>query len=384
MRALELARDARDLGAESRGLWTAFYSAMALGLVQEAHAHATRNLECARMLQLPAQITEGIAQVQYAACATGSWESARSWSDQLLERTPHDSRALFDRALLEGQAGNKDLAASYRDRALQSPELQQNGSLLASYSGSFIALQIPALCRNTGSQKGFELAAAIAREVLAAPLSMVARYCAGMALGLMAVLRGDTQTCAEQYDELRAVPRVFLSRGGFHGERFLGLLAAGAGRMDDALSHFETSLESCRTAGWSPELAWTCFDYAETLARLGGSVNRARAATLLEEGLTIAADLGMPPLEGFIQESRRSLDAYVDPEKPSYPDGLTEREVDVLRLVAQGLTNKEIGDRLFIAVKTVSTHIANLYGKAGIANRAEATAYAIRNGLAGS
>ena len=66
---------------------------------------------------------------------------------------------------------------------------------------------------------------------------------------------------------------------------------------------------------------------------------------------------------------------------PPYADGLTERKVDVLRFVARGLTKKEIGDKLFILVKTVNTHMQHILEKTGMANRAEATAYAIRNGI---
>ena len=55
--------------------------------------------------------------------------------------------------------------------------------------------------------------------------------------------------------------------------------------------------------------------------------------------------------------------------------------VEVLQLVAQGKTNQEIAGALFISVKTVSTHISNILGKTGAANRAEATAYAMRKGL---
>ena len=66
---------------------------------------------------------------------------------------------------------------------------------------------------------------------------------------------------------------------------------------------------------------------------------------------------------------------------PAYPNGLTEREVDVLRLIASGKTNQEIGDELFISARTVANHAANIFNKTGAANRAEAATYASRNGL---
>jgi two-component system, NarL family, response regulator LiaR len=67
---------------------------------------------------------------------------------------------------------------------------------------------------------------------------------------------------------------------------------------------------------------------------------------------------------------------------PPAPDPLTEREVEVLRLVAQGLSNDEIGERLFIAERTVRTHVSNILGKLHLANRTQAALYALREGIA--
>ena len=63
------------------------------------------------------------------------------------------------------------------------------------------------------------------------------------------------------------------------------------------------------------------------------------------------------------------------------PNGLTAREVTVLRLVAGGRTNKEIAAELVLSVGTVERHIANIYGKIGARGRAEATVYALGHGL---
>ena len=65
------------------------------------------------------------------------------------------------------------------------------------------------------------------------------------------------------------------------------------------------------------------------------------------------------------------------------PDGLSAREVEVLRLVAAGLSNREIGERLFISQNTAANHVRAILQKTGCANRTEAAAYAVRSGLAG-
>jgi DNA-binding NarL/FixJ family response regulator len=66
-------------------------------------------------------------------------------------------------------------------------------------------------------------------------------------------------------------------------------------------------------------------------------------------------------------------------EKISLPNDLTKREYEVLGQVALGKTNKEIGDNLFISIKTVETHKTNILGKLGLRNTAELVRYAIQN-----
>ncbi|MFF3754436.1 response regulator [Streptomyces sp. NPDC002018] len=63
------------------------------------------------------------------------------------------------------------------------------------------------------------------------------------------------------------------------------------------------------------------------------------------------------------------------------PDGLTAREAEVLSLVAEGLSNKEIAQRLHIGAATVKTHINNLFAKTGVRDRAQAVRYAYQRGL---
>jgi len=63
------------------------------------------------------------------------------------------------------------------------------------------------------------------------------------------------------------------------------------------------------------------------------------------------------------------------------PGGLTERELAILRLVAEGMSNLDIASRLYVTEQTVKFHLSNIYRKLGVANRTEATRYAYRNGL---
>ncbi|MFB7272157.1 response regulator [Streptomyces sp. NPDC056244] len=82
---------------------------------------------------------------------------------------------------------------------------------------------------------------------------------------------------------------------------------------------------------------------------------------------------------------RRLLERVTAPHEPpapvELPDGLTAREAEVLSLVAEGLSNREIAQRLHIGAATVKTHINNLFAKAGVRDRAQAVRYAYQRGL---
>ncbi len=70
------------------------------------------------------------------------------------------------------------------------------------------------------------------------------------------------------------------------------------------------------------------------------------------------------------------------PELPATPEPLTARELDVLRLVAQGLSNQEIAGRLALSERTARTHVSQILTKLQLANRTQAALYALREGLA--
>jgi class 3 adenylate cyclase/DNA-binding CsgD family transcriptional regulator len=163
--------------------------------------------------------------------------------------------------------------------------------------------------------------------------------------------------------------------------RYLGLLATTMARWDDAQRHFEDALAMNARMGARPWLAHTQHDYAAMLLARGQTADRERAAALLNEALAVARDLGMRALEERIV-GRLGETATPPKAAPAYPDELTPREVAVLRLIAIGRSNADIATALSISLNTVATHVRSILAKTGCANRTEAAAYAMRQGLA--
>lgn len=155
--------------------------------------------------------------------------------------------------------------------------------------------------------------------------------------------------------------------------RYLGMLAATLGDTDDAASHFEAALHLNRQMGADTWLAHTAYEYGRMLL---GRRDSDRGEQLLAEAALLAETVGMPTL----LERVRALTPASSPPPP--PDGLSARELEVLRLVARGHSNREIGAALFISEHTAANHVRSILRKTACANRTEATAYAYRRGLA--
>ena len=89
---------------------------------------------------------------------------------------------------------------------------------------------------------------------------------------------------------------------------------------------------------------------------------------------------GEPSLHPTI--ARKVLQEMREPsDRPPTPEPLTDRELEVLRLVAEGLSNREVAERLVVTEATVRSHVSNILGKLHLANRVQATLYALRQGL---
>ncbi len=211
--------------------------------------------------------------------------------------------------------------------------------------------------------------AAVSRDsVWPASLTFLTETCLALA---------DTEQAAVLYDELIAF-RGFNLMAGMTicfgpADRLLGGLAALLGRPEDAEDHFRIALdlaERSRSPLWIAEVQ---SDWADLLVRS----QPARAQQLRDRALMAAERYGITRL--LDRATRRPIaGVHVHPD---LPDNLSPREVEVLRHVATGRSNREIANVLFISQNTVANHVRSILQKTGCANRTEASLYAVRRGL---
>lgn len=274
----------------------------------------------------------------------------------------------FARGALALETGDLLLARSYLDEALAifraiggaaAGWYEGFGGLLDYASGDLIAAQ----------------------EALANLLALVESLPAG------AMAAGEPLVCAAQlalylHDSARyPALQGLLGRypGQFHDfliDRLQGELALRLGDLDAAASLLAAAEQQARVASLLWELARVQEAQAD-LALARGS-DRAVAQTLLAEALAVVSKLG-----GRREEDRLRvrLGAFPAPSSATVSLGLTERELEVLRCLARGQSNRAIADALFLAPKTIEHHLTSIYTKLQVENRAQAAAYAVRHGV---
>lgn len=118
---------------------------------------------------------------------------------------------------------------------------------------------------------------------------------------------------------------------------------------------------------------------AAEVGKLAGLIPNARLV-LTEGSMAFGnVDQGMQAIDGFLAALHETTEEA--PSAIASSDGLSPREVEVLRLVAQGKSNQQIASELVLSVRTVERHINHVYAKAGVGNRVEAARYARDHGL---
>lgn len=159
--------------------------------------------------------------------------------------------------------------------------------------------------------------------------------------------------------------------------RLLGELDTAARRHDAAEQHLDAALTLAAACAATYERALTQLEIACLRLSTG---NTDEASALLAEARATCEALDARTALARAEALETQLAAY-EPPPASYPAGLTAREVEVLRLVAQGLTDAQVAERLYLGRRTIGSHLRSIYNKLGVDSRTAAAVFAAEHGL---
>ena len=441
-RALRLAEELGDQGVQSYATNWIGYSLTELGQPERGLEAMKRSLELAKGAGVPSHAIRaysnlgaqlmGLGEYKRAAevlregvgyADAAGWESGRGRLPGNLGRAEMElgnwerAEGLFDRAIRAGELGYpvarlaaiplKGELLLRQGRPREAKELLEGALPEAEELGEFNPLQrlLRALARvrlalgdSQGALEAMDRCVRLWRESHRATTE---EHLLGHGIEVYARLERE-----EQARELLAALSATASREGTPSvdarlEDALGRMAAYEGRHGDAAEYFRRAAGLWRRMGLPYQEAVSRGQRAESLLRAGGRAGREEAGEELHRAReafaalgacldlhaadALAARHGVPPRSSG---GETAPDSAQPPERPRVPGGaerliepLSEREIEVLRLIAAGRSNQEIARELYVAVSTVKTHINNIYGKLGVGSRTQALARARELGL---
>lgn len=215
-----------------------------------------------------------------------------------------------------------------------------------------------------------EAAAALICSALAGVTDRLSRARLLAAQVEIAVAAGDPATASVAADELDAVASAYRSSGlQAAAKRSRGSVLLATGRTEEALS---TLRLAC--SGWTElEAPYDCAKVRVLLAR-----------AYRQLGDIESSERELDAARSAFEELGAELDAKEagGERRATLPNGLTEREAEVLALVGAGSTNRQIADELFLSQKTVARHVSNIFTKLGVTTRTAAARFAFEHGIA--
>ena len=333
--------------------------------VERAHQWSQRMLEFAKRWRI--QDLFAVCRAHYGAILVlrGTWEEADATFETAL-RELQASRpgiafeALVRRADLRRRQGRFEEAAELFRQVEFHPYAQLGLAHVALDSGdaALAADRATRFLRKLGAESRLQRAAG---------LDLYAR---------VLVALGETERARNAHDELQGV----IAQIGSDSLRASalaveGLVAEAEGDLDTARSRIEDAIDLFNQCGDRFEAARSRLDLARVLAALGRGGPAAEQAGVAHKALA-----GMQAVREA-QRARTLMSELGFPASAEATSVLTARELEVLKLVAQGLSNTEIAQRLVLSEHTVHRHLANILRKLDLSSRAAAAAWGTRAGL---
>jgi DNA-binding CsgD family transcriptional regulator len=237
----------------------------------------------------------------------------------------------------------------------------------------FPALTLALIRLDQGDRAGAAAAYALAGPPPSwtpSPAMRMSAWGHGLAVALGLDRADDIEFLAARFEPFRgrhvangAGPGVYMGPV----ELQLGMATAALGRLDAAVADLDAAVSSCDANGARGYGVQASVELAAALVRRQAGGDLARARAVLDRAEGEASRLGMAPFTARISRLRAQLGTARSPLSP--------RELEVARLVGRGLTNKQIGETLFVSERTAENHVQHILVKLGFSNRSQIAAW---------
>jgi DNA-binding CsgD family transcriptional regulator/tetratricopeptide (TPR) repeat protein len=380
---LRLAEEAQDHATALRGYLNLSDALQTLGRSRESAEVAERGMELAARVGLTRSIYGVLVAINLAEAQfhLGHWDEGHGVLTRAMDTglaSPFASVILDHRARIAALAGRHEDAGT---------DLEAAHRLLPARHGtqySFArALAAAEMARALGDVAGAreDLRRALEHEAVAP----IARYAWQLVwLGL----RVEAEASEPAPDRVAALEALLseLPATTPPALAYRALAAAESARVAGRDANWSEAIDASRQAEDPYLIAYALLHQGEVACAAG---DREGASAAVQEAARLAAGLGAAPLLAETHALARRARVRIEADAPEVETdgtgidafGLTQREHEVLQLVADGRSNPQIAAELFISRKTASVHVSNILGKLGVASRGEAAAVAHRLGL---
>ena len=395
---VDLAKNLRSADLEAEALQTIGRVLIDRGQVAEGMGHLDEAMLFAVEGRLGPYSTGKVYCSLIGACEElGDLDRAAEWTEATMRWAQRHPFAIFPgicrvhRAVVLKRRGS--LAEAEREAAQACDELIT--SHVANAAAAYA--EVGDIRRRLGDLDRAEEAFVRGQELCGRPCGALAllRLAQGRSEAALAIITSclrDTTNRLARADLMPTLVQVACATGDLdEAERALR-------ELDDITATFDTPFLRAAATSARGRLELARGDAAGARAALQDAVERwvvldvpyegATARTLLGQALRDCGDVtgaadSFAAAANLFEQIGAHLDARLSDGavRPIFPAGLTDREVEVLRLVAAGKTNKQVAAELYLSVKTVSRHLSNIFTKVGVTSRAAATAFAFQHNL---
>jgi DNA-binding CsgD family transcriptional regulator len=379
---IRLAEEAEDHATALRGHLNLSDALQTLGRSRESAEVAQRGMELAARVGLTRSVYGVLVAINRAEAQfhLGQWDEGHQVLTRAIDTgpaSPFASEVLDHRARIAALAGRYDDARADLEAAhrLVPEPLGVQYSFARSFAGAEMAR---ALGDAAGAREDL-------RRVLEHEVGPIARYSWQLVWLGLRVEAEAPEPAPERVAALEAISRE-LSAATPPALAYQALAAAESARVAGHEADWSEAIDVTRMAGDPYLIAYALLRHAEVAWE---AADRESASAAVQEAARLAASLGAAPLLADVTALARRARVRIEADAPAAEPagtgidafGLTQREREVLELLADGRSNPQIAAELFISRKTASVHVSNILGKLGVASRGEAAAVAHRLGL---